>query len=213
MPRCVLLVLVMCFAPSVTLARAWRVEKNGTGDYGVIQDALDVATSGDTILVGMGRFDEQHVIGNPPWQQNACGHVTQTRITIKGVEGGGSIIGPGGPWDTSQGHDYGLYISVNFGAATTVIEDLEICGVYIGVNADADTVQMNRCRFSSCSQSILYTSGVAEIRDSRFDSLADGSSTHVLAIGGSRLAIDRCDFEIESPPRTPKSHIHVESTD
>ncbi|MBE0568033.1 MAG: hypothetical protein IH621_18915 [Krumholzibacteria bacterium] len=39
-------------------ARTWRVEKDGSGDYTVIQDALDAAASGDTIQIGPGRFED-----------------------------------------------------------------------------------------------------------------------------------------------------------
>lgn len=42
---------------SVVHARTWTVEKDGTGDYEIIQDAIDAAASGDTVRVGPGRFD------------------------------------------------------------------------------------------------------------------------------------------------------------
>lgn len=38
-------------------ARTWRVERDGSGDYTIIQDAVDAAASGDTIRIGPGRFD------------------------------------------------------------------------------------------------------------------------------------------------------------
>lgn len=47
-----------CLLADDALARTWRVEKDGSGDYQVIQDALDSAAPGDTILVGPGRFDD-----------------------------------------------------------------------------------------------------------------------------------------------------------
>ena len=36
-------------------ARTWRVEKDGSGDFTVIQDAVDAAAAGDTIRIGPGR--------------------------------------------------------------------------------------------------------------------------------------------------------------
>lgn len=33
-------------------ATTWRVEKDGTGDFTIIQDALDAAADADTVLVG-----------------------------------------------------------------------------------------------------------------------------------------------------------------
>ncbi len=38
--------------------RTWNVEKDGSGDFTVIQDALDAATSGDTLRIGPGRFED-----------------------------------------------------------------------------------------------------------------------------------------------------------
>ncbi len=39
-------------------SRTWLVEKDGSGDFTIIQDALDAATSGDTLRIGAGRFDD-----------------------------------------------------------------------------------------------------------------------------------------------------------
>ncbi len=39
-------------------ARTWRVERDGSGDFVVIQDAVDAASPGDVIQLGPGRFDE-----------------------------------------------------------------------------------------------------------------------------------------------------------
>jgi hypothetical protein len=55
--RWALTCLCLTLAASVQ-ARIWRVEKDGSGDFTVIQDALDAAAAGDSVLVGPGRFDE-----------------------------------------------------------------------------------------------------------------------------------------------------------
>jgi len=36
--------------------RSWRVEKDGSGDFAVIQNAVDAAAPGDTVVVGPGRY-------------------------------------------------------------------------------------------------------------------------------------------------------------
>lgn len=41
---------------SAALSDVLHVEKDGSGDYTVIQDALDSAAPGDSILVGPGRY-------------------------------------------------------------------------------------------------------------------------------------------------------------
>ncbi|MBE0564814.1 MAG: right-handed parallel beta-helix repeat-containing protein [Krumholzibacteria bacterium] len=39
-------------------ARTWQVAKSGERDFAVIQDAVDAAASGDTIMIGPGRYEE-----------------------------------------------------------------------------------------------------------------------------------------------------------
>jgi len=45
------LVVLVSSAPAAT----WTVERDGTGDFTVIQEAGDVAADGDTIRIGRGR--------------------------------------------------------------------------------------------------------------------------------------------------------------
>jgi len=47
--------------PSPSEARTWRVEQDGSGNFTIIQDALDAAAPGDSVLIGPGRFDTMHV--------------------------------------------------------------------------------------------------------------------------------------------------------
>lgn len=39
-------------------AATWRVEKDGSGDFMIIQQAVEAAADGDTIRIGAGRFDD-----------------------------------------------------------------------------------------------------------------------------------------------------------
>jgi hypothetical protein len=40
------------------IGRTWSVEKDGSGDFSVIQDAVEAAAPGDTIQIGEGRFED-----------------------------------------------------------------------------------------------------------------------------------------------------------
>ena len=72
----------------------WHVELDGSGDFTVIQDAVDAAESGDTILLGPGRFIDT---SDFPYYN---GQIIQTCIaldkslTFIGQGQGTTIIGP-----------------------------------------------------------------------------------------------------------------------
>ncbi|MBK7772507.1 MAG: hypothetical protein IPI48_18845 [bacterium] len=71
MRRSIILVLLLLLGASPASARVWRVEKNGTGDFTVIQQAIEASSAGDTwaIRIGPGRHDDKFQWGTPPWQQ------------------------------------------------------------------------------------------------------------------------------------------------
>ena len=50
-------------------ARTWRVEKDGTGDYSILYEAVDAAASGDTILIGPGRFEDYRFEPEYAWEE------------------------------------------------------------------------------------------------------------------------------------------------
>ena len=57
--RVVLLLLVLsALAATGAVAGVLRVEQDGSGEFVVIQDAVDAAASGDTILIGPGRYED-----------------------------------------------------------------------------------------------------------------------------------------------------------
>lgn len=96
------LVAALVLAPSLGLAllpeadaRTWRVERDGSGDYIVIQDAVDAAAEGDTILIGPGEYTESSV-----WEYD-IGDFGETfvgvpinNITLIGTSRDSTIIGP-----------------------------------------------------------------------------------------------------------------------
>ncbi len=50
---------VVCMS-GVARAGSWSVEQDGTGDFTVIQDAVDAAADGDTIYIGPGLYQDTH---------------------------------------------------------------------------------------------------------------------------------------------------------
>ena len=74
-----------------TAAATWYVERDGSGDFTVIQDAVDAASPGDVIMVGPGRYDEFQV-HNTDW--NVYVHIETEDLTIIGSGPESTIIGP-----------------------------------------------------------------------------------------------------------------------
>jgi hypothetical protein len=118
------LIVATLFAVSAG-ARTWRVERNGMGDFTVIQAAVDAAASGDTITIGPGRFDESQHVTCQDWSEDVRVLVTQWDLTIIG-SGQETIIGPERPWDLSQGEPKGIVAGNRWGNGNLVVRDLQI---------------------------------------------------------------------------------------
>ncbi len=54
----VLVLLLVMGTASQAAAETWYVEKDGSGDFTVIQAAVDAAADGDVINIGLGQFSD-----------------------------------------------------------------------------------------------------------------------------------------------------------
>jgi len=77
-----------------------RVEKDGTGDFTIIQDAIDAAGDGDTIQIGPGRFDDY--ISQAPWGNFRAWVHGDKSLTFIGAGTDQTIIGPEGYGGVNQ---------------------------------------------------------------------------------------------------------------
>ena len=93
---CGLLVVAILVAAAGLDARTWRVEKDGSGDYTTIQPAVNGASPGDTIRLGVGRWTEYAPLDSQglKWIENVYVHVTVDSLTLLGAGADQSIIGP-----------------------------------------------------------------------------------------------------------------------
>ena len=96
MGRCVRHLLLLLLAADVAAGATITVRKDGTGNYAVIQQALDVAAAGDTILIGPGEYLELSAVRLPSytWDVETCAHVTVDDLTIIGAGADQTFIGP-----------------------------------------------------------------------------------------------------------------------
>ena len=84
--------LVLCLALPAS-ARTWFVEKNGSGDFTVIQDAVDASAAGDTIRIGSGRFTDWRLYPTPDNPRYKIVH-TPHDLTFIGAGWDETVVGP-----------------------------------------------------------------------------------------------------------------------
>ena len=93
MKRFLALILALALCASLSDAATWYVEKDGSGDFLVIQDAVNAAASGDTILIGPGRY--QDLTWYPDLNGANVAYWDDTRdLTFLGTSSAEVIIGP-----------------------------------------------------------------------------------------------------------------------
>lgn len=211
---CAVALLIVSVLSSQSQARTWRVERDGSGDFRVIQDAIDVAASGDTIQIGPGRFDDKQLFGVPPWQQYVRAVIVQPNLTIIGAGAANTFIGPNAPWTEAQGEDKGIYFDANAGAGVLRVRDLAFENALGGIYAanNTDSLFVTRCTFGGAGTSIYSFSDVTTISSCRFLSLNDHGGYHVNSIGQESIGISNSEFTIERQTQRIKICANIQST-
>jgi hypothetical protein len=215
------LLLAIGLSASLACARTWRVERDGSGDYTVIQAAVDVAASGDTIRIGPGRYNEGRMVTCPGWTEFIRVLVTQAELTLVG-SGPETIIGQEGAWDLSQGNHKGIAAWLDWEVQSVTIDGLCIENARDGIYTSRATTTVRNCTFRSNYYSLtalesdrvlvedcqfidqprngthvfVWNSGDCNIRDSMFILPEDSewSTSHVSITGTDHCSIDRCEF-------------------
>jgi hypothetical protein len=88
------IVLTASMGASVCQAREWTVNKDGSGDFTRIVDAMDAIDHGDSVLIYPGRFAGGTIIDLPGQSGKASAFVQKNNITIRGTDRETVIIGP-----------------------------------------------------------------------------------------------------------------------
>jgi Right handed beta helix region len=89
----ILLVIFTVLMVGSTYATTWTVEKDGSGDFSVIQGAVDAASNGDVIEIGPGRYEEYTQVGI----YDVYVLVENKSLTFIGAGSELTIIGPEDP--------------------------------------------------------------------------------------------------------------------
>lgn len=141
---------VLCFllwSPAAE-ARTWRVEKDGSGDFTVIQHAVDASAGGDTIMIGPGRYSEHtdHTYAGNVWHTYV--HLVSGSLTLIGAIEGTTVIGPESPgtWESWE-YATGIFYWPATTSSELVLEYLTVEDVVIGAYAESGAVEISNCTF------------------------------------------------------------------
>lgn len=210
--RNIIFVLLLLLGAANAGAAVWRVEKDGSGDFAIIQQAVDASASGDTILIGPGRYDDKFLWGNPPWQQYTRVLVTRTDLTLIGAGADRTIIGSAVPLGIGYDQDSGLAAHAAFGAGVVRISGVGFENCYRGAYFNGiGSASVTNCRFGGNGNSI-DSKIVADVTvDScTFESLTGvySEAKHILALGPGRIELRASDFEISTLHAYSWGHVH-----
>jgi len=193
-----LLVLFWLAIAQSTSANTIRVERDGTGDYSVIQDAVDVAASGDTIMIGPGRYDEGKIVTTPGWTEFVRVLVSQEDLTIIGAGAGQTIIGRNEPWNNSlHGTDKGIECGQWWGGQHLVVENIQFENMAHGVVAEPTPDLIIRgCSFAGNKFAVYaYGGNSVSVQNSSFGEMgADGFC--ILSLSNEQTVVNSSQFSV-----------------
>lgn len=128
------------------------VRRDGSGDFAVLQPALDAAAPGDTIDVGPGEYRETTTVRLPNyyWDIDIYAHVTVDNLTIIGAGINSTSIGPVRPnIDFAHYTPQGIYAA---SVQTLTLRDLCLRHTYVGLHSPQGRTDVRNCWFKSHNQ-------------------------------------------------------------
>jgi len=164
-------VTLFLFQPVKILSSTILVERDGSGDFERIQPAVNAAASGDTIVVGSGRYDEWEMYGGN-FQYPARCIVENKDLVILGDNEGTTIIGPSEHNGFSDQHHGIVLISnssleikrvqfenlhggvMSWAAGNVRVEDCVFTGNLHGAFLDRGSSNFDGCDISSSAGSL-----------------------------------------------------------
>jgi Right handed beta helix region len=107
--------------PILATGATWTVRIDGTGHYTEIQDAINIAATGDSILIGPGRYDQfrHYTYGMQEWDVVASAEGKALVITGSGDT---TIIGPEYVDNLEYSNTVGIYSDSNINIHNLIVE-------------------------------------------------------------------------------------------
>jgi hypothetical protein len=205
------LMLVVVFpASGATL----HVARDRSGDFTVIQAAVDAAASGDTILIGPGRYNEGAIVTTPGWAAFVRVVARQSELTLIGAGADQTIIGPTTPWSLADGWNIGVVVGPYWGNSRIWISGIGFENMAYGVKGSEapELATLSDCRFYMNNSSVRFALGGAlEVNNCKFDLMP--RDYNELSTNGMRsVQVVNCQFALASEHTWRQEAVHLEST-
>ena len=140
-----LIPLIVLLASLPVVGAEWFVERDGSGDFAIIQEAVDAAASGDTIRIGPGLYEEVHLIESPYTNRYACVCIFDKTLHLIGAGQGATILQPG--------FDFGVY-AANEDGHSIRFDDLTISGADYALLSENGNVKLKNCSITGCDSGV-----------------------------------------------------------
>ena len=190
---------VLLLLAGTAAAATITVRKDGTGDFAVLQQGLDAAAAGDTILIGPGEYTESSMVRlqGYSWDVETFGLVRVPDLTIIGSGAGVTLIGsPTYRGITST--DSPKCLAYDLDSNSISISHLTLRGCYEGVYV-AGVLHMDDCHLVDNRMGMLWfhCGSGGWIKNTRIEvvsSILSPGSFDIGFGGGSDALLENCYF-------------------
>jgi hypothetical protein len=189
------LVSVLLSAVAPCLAATWTVEQDGSGDFTVIQDAVDAAASGDTIAIGPGRYDDFEEHWGAVWTLAA---VLDKSLTFVGAGADQTILGPENYGDIDDTAVVCIAVRAEGGVTrvrSLTFENVQLRGLTVSYSG---RLEVDNCVFRNSDSGIFAEMGDGGwIRNCQFVDLFNSLNGHGINLYEPSVGvmIEQCTFE------------------
>jgi len=168
------------------------VEKDGSGDFTIIQHAVDAAAEGDTIKIGPGRYEDFFDFEAPAWTEPAVIGVTKNNLTFIGAGKELTFVGPSQLFNPPGMSPMAVICIENYFGK---FQGLSFENVNTGIYWACGRVEVSGCSFLGSEHGmIVFNEGGVLIENSGFE-MTHGMDNGVISFFPCRdLTVFNCRF-------------------
>lgn len=173
-------------------AHTWRVAQDGSGDFTVIQDAVNAAADGDEIVIGPGHYTEYTVVNDYRFYVMLDGSKS---LTFRGAGADATIIGP--LEQQLPGEDYVFFCPVASSTYRFSAHDLRMVFCDFGIASRGCEVSFDNCTIEGCWLGIhIYSdpNSLLNVSNCRFIDTRDFGGTTALASAARSTTVVGSEF-------------------